>query len=184
LVTLLLVSFDNSKSYDSTRTLFRAIYDSQNRYFKDSLDSNIFYEGIIDFSRKSRQKIYNKYDINISELKTYIILEGQLKAGVVCTGIVFEEDKEIAYTFAPAKGWQVATFKKSEFVRLSNFTNIDTTTINKVGAWDTFYIYRQKNTIGGTGVNDGYSFIASHINNSTQRPIIETVGFGQFNILY
>ncbi|HTD39298.1 MAG TPA: hypothetical protein VK671_01670 [Mucilaginibacter sp.] len=146
----ILVSFSPNHKNDQGYRLFNAIYESQKRYFEDSLDSYSFFKQIVDFGRKYRQKFYEAHNININKPKTYIIFEGNSNIGALYTGIVFEEDKEIAYVRTPAKGWQVATFKKSEFDSLSKFTYIGVTMINKVSTWDTVYINRQIHSIGGT----------------------------------
>ena len=184
MVISILVSFAPGRKDDPGHPLFRTIYESQKKYFEDSLNSFSYYKQIVDFGRKYRQKFYETHNIDINNPKIYIILEGVSNIGAIYTGIVFEEDKETAYISTPAKGWQVSTFKKSEFDSLSKFANIDIAMINKVSAWDTFYINRQKNTIGGTGAADGFCFIASHINNTNKSPVIETIGFAEFANLY
>jgi hypothetical protein len=180
-LTGFLVSFSANHNDEQIHiSLFKAIYESQKRYFEDSLDSYSAFKQIVDFGRKYRQKFYETNNININKPKTYIILEGNSNTGVVYTGILFEEDKEIAYRRTPAKGWQVSTFKKSEFDSLSKFTYIGIAMITKVSAWDTLYINRQIHSVGGTGVSDGFSFIASRVGNTKKNPIIETIGFGEF----
>jgi len=186
-IIIICVLFTSAPIYiigQGNTSVFRGIYDSQMRYFKDSLDSYSFYKQIVDFGKKSRQKLYEAHHINISTLKTCIILEGNSNAGGVYTGILFEDGKEIAYMHNPDKGWQFSFFKKSEFDSLSSFTGIGLVIINKVSSWDIGYINKQKHTVGGTGVSDGYSFIASRVSNKKNIPIIETIGFAQFNILY
>jgi hypothetical protein len=190
-ITIICVLLSSLFSYTTNRmdnqihtSLYNAIYENQKRYFEDSLNSDIDFKQMIVFGRKSRQKLYEAHNIDINKHQSYIILEGNSGIGSIYTGIVFEDNIEIAYIHTPAKGWQVATFGKSNLDSLSTFTYIDLSIINKVSAWDVDYINGRKQYVGGTGVTDGYSFIATRVDNSKKSPYIETIGFREFRINY
>lgn len=179
-ITIFSSCSSSQKSQRYNQDMLEKIYESQKNYFNTSIDNKLDFKPIIDFASKGRSNLYKENKFSFEKPAKYILLEGFVNSNGRYTGILLYDNIALAYNNSQTKGWQFFIVNVRNTDSLEHVTGISQTVISRVATWDTVYINQLKRSVGSV-VADGFSFIASQIDNTDKKsPTIQTVGFYEF----